>query len=256
MNKALATWQRIKTMSKKLGLVTGGTTGIGAAICKALKTAGYDVAANYLVGEEAAKKFAIETGVSIYAWDVTDYDQCMKGVEKITADFGTNIHILINNAGITRDGMLHKMSAENWNAVITTNLTSCFNMCRAVINPMRENNFGRIVSISSVNGQLGQIGQTNYSASKAGIIGFTKALARESAAKGITVNAVAPGYTDTDMVKNMPEAVLGAMIAQMPVGRLMEPEEIARAVVFLVADASSNITGETFSINGGQYMSS
>ena len=162
----------------------------------------------------------------------------------------------VDESGHTGVNLLHKMSAENWNAVITTNLTSCFNMCRAVINPMRENNFGRIVSISSVNGQLGQIGQTNYSASKAGIIGFTKALARESAAKGITVNAVAPGYTDTDMVKNMPEAVLGAMIAQMPVGRLMEPEEIARAVVFLVADASSNITGETFSINGGQYMSS
>ncbi|MFZ4541980.1 MAG: SDR family NAD(P)-dependent oxidoreductase, partial [Rickettsiales bacterium] len=154
-------------MTHKFALVTGGTTGIGAAICKALKTAGYDVAANYLVGEEAAKKFERETGVRTYQWDVTDFDQCAKGAEKITTDFGTNVHILVNNAGITRDGMLHKMTAENWNAVITTNLTSCFNMCRAVINPMRENNFGRIVSISSVNGQLGQIGQTNYSASKA-----------------------------------------------------------------------------------------
>jgi acetoacetyl-CoA reductase len=187
---------------------------------------------------------------------VSDFDQCAKGIEKITTDFGTNVNILVNNAGITRDGMLHKMTAENWNAVLTTNLTSCFNMCRAVINPMRAGNFGRIVSISSVNGQLGQIGQTNYCASKAGIIGFTKALARESASKGITVNAVAPGYTDTAMVQNMPENVLKAMIAQIPVGRLMEPEEIARAVLFLVADESSNITGETFPINGGQYMAS
>lgn len=243
-------------MTQKLALVTGGTTGIGAAICKALKAAGYDVAANYVVEGEAAKAFEQETGVTTYQWDVTDFDQCVKGAAKIAADFSTNIHILVNNAGITRDGMLHKMTAENWNAVITTNLSSCFNMCRAVINPMRENNFGRIVSISSVNGQLGQMGQTNYSASKAGIIGFTKALARESAAKGITVNAVAPGYTDTAMVKKMPPPILEAMIAQIPVGRLMEPEEIARAVVFLVADESSNITGETFAINGGQYMAS
>jgi acetoacetyl-CoA reductase len=243
-------------MPQKLALVTGGTTGIGAAICNALKAAGYDVAANYLIGEEAAKKFEQQSGVRTFQWDVTDFDQCTKGVEKVVAGFGKNIHILINNAGITRDGMLHKMTAENWQAVITTNLTSCFNMCRAVINPMREDHFGRIVSISSVNGQLGQIGQTNYSASKAAIIGFTKALARESAAKGITVNAVAPGYTDTEMVTKMPPPVLEAMIAQIPIGRLMKPEEIARAVLFLVADEASNITGETFSVNGGQYMAS
>jgi len=243
-------------MTKRLALVTGGTTGIGAAICKALQAAGYDVAANYVVHEDNAKAFEKETGVKVYKCDVTDFAECAKSVEEITAAFGSNVEILVNNAGITRDGMMHKMTPEDWNAVITTNLTSCFNMCRAVINPMREKNFGRIVSISSVNGQLGQAGQTNYSASKTGIIGFTKALSRESASKGITVNAVAPGYTDTNMVKEMPENVLKAMIAQIPIGRLMKPEEIARAVVFLVADESSCITGETFPINGGQYMES
>lgn len=243
-------------MSKKLALVTGGTTGIGAAICNALKNAGYDVAANYVANDAQAKTFQQETGVKTYPWDVSDYEQCAKGVEKIVADFGTSVDILVNNAGITKDGMLHKMTLENWNAVITTNLTSCFNMSRVVINAMREKGFGRIVSISSVNGQLGQIGQSNYSASKAGIIGFTKALARESASKGITVNAVAPGYTDTAMVKGMPENVLKVMIAQIPMGRLMHPEEIARAVVFLVADESGTITGETFPVNGGQYMAS
>ena len=243
-------------MTKRLALVTGGTTGIGAAICKALRTAGYDVAANYIVNDEQAKAFGKETGAKVYKWDVTDYEQCAKGVEKIGADFGGNVEILVNNAGITRDGMMHKMTPENWNAVITTNLTSCFNMARAVINAMREKNFGRIVSISSVNGQLGQIGQTNYSASKAGIIGFTKALARESASKGVTVNAIAPGYTNTDMVKAMPENALKSMIAQIPIGRLMKPEEIARAVLFLVADESSCITGQTLPVNGGQFMES
>jgi len=241
---------------KKLAVVTGGTTGIGAAICKALKVAGYEVAANYIVNDDQANAFAKEIGIKAYKWDITNYDQCEKGVEKICADFGTNVNILINNAGITRDGMMHKMTPDNWNAVITTNLTSCFNMSRVVINPMREKNFGRIVSISSVNGQLGQIGQTNYCASKTGIIGFTKALARESASKGITVNAIAPGYTETSMIETMPEDVLKSMIAQIPIGRLMKPEEIARAVVFLVAEESSCITGETFPINGGQCMES
>ena len=243
-------------MIKRLALVTGGTTGIGAEICKALKVAGYDVAANFIVNEAQAKKFAQDNDVKVYQWDVTDFKGCAEGVKKICADFGTNVDILVNNAGITRDGMMHKMTPENWNAVITTNLTSCFNMARNVINEMREKKFGRIVSISSVNGQLGQVGQTNYSASKTGIIGFTKALARESATKGITVNAIAPGYTETDMIKTMPEDVLKEMIKQIPIGRLMKPAEIARAVVFLVAEESACITGETFPINGGQYMES
>ncbi len=243
-------------MAHKFAFVTGGTTGIGAAICKSLQAAGYTVAANCLSHNDEAKAFAHETGINIYPFDVRDFAACAQGVETITSALGGTIQILVNNAGITRDGMLHKMEPQNWNDVITTNLTSCFNMCRAVINPMRTQHFGRIVSISSVNAQLGQAGQTNYSASKAGIIGFTKALARESAAHGITVNAVAPGYTDTDMVKAMPPTLVQAMIAQMPLGRLMTPAEIARAVVFLVADESANITGETFSINGGQYMSS
>ena len=243
-------------MTKRLALVTGGTSGIGAEICKALKGAGYDVVANFVADEDGANVFAEENSVEVYQWDVSDYDECVKGVEKICKDFGRNIDILVNNAGITRDGMLHKMSPENWSKVLHVNLDSCFNMARCVINAMREKEFGRIVSISSVNGQLGQAGQTNYCASKAGIIGFTKALARESAAKGITVNAIAPGYTETKMVKDMPADVLKTMISQIPLGRLMKPEEIARAVLFLVADESACITGETLPVNGGQYMES
>jgi acetoacetyl-CoA reductase len=243
-------------MTKRLALVTGGTAGIGAEICKVLKDAGYDVAANFVSDEAGAKEFAKETSIAVYQWDVSDYEQCVKGVKKICTDFGRNIDILVNNAGITRDGMLHKMLPEDWSKVIHVNLDSCFNMSRCVINAMREKEFGRIVSISSVNGQLGQAGQTNYCASKAGIIGFTKALARESASKGITVNAIAPGYTETNMVKDMPEKVLNFMISQIPLGRLMQPAEIARAVVFLVAEESACITGQTLPVNGGQYMES
>jgi acetoacetyl-CoA reductase len=241
-------------MTKRLALVTGGTTGIGAAVCKALIEAGYDIAANYNTNEERAIAFSKETGASIYQWDVSDCDACIKGVAQICTDFSKNIDILVNNAGITRDGMMHKMTFENWNAVITTNLMSCFNVTHAVINDMRHKGFGRIINISSVNAQLGQIGQTNYCASKAGIIGFTKALARESASKGITVNAIAPGYTDTNMVQGMPESALNAMIAQVPMGRLAHPSEIARAVVWVASDDAGFVTGQTLNINGGLYM--
>jgi acetoacetyl-CoA reductase len=241
-------------MTNRLALVTGGTTGIGAAICKELKAAGYKVVANYVANDEGAKKFEQDTGVKVYKWDVTDFDQCAKGVEKICADFGGNIEILVNHAGITRDGMLHKMTPENWSAVVVTDLFSCFNMCRNVINPMREKGFGRIVNVSSVNAQQGQVGQTNYCAAKAGVLGFTKALARESAPKGITVNAIAPGYTDTDMVKSVPENIMKALLATVPEGRLGKPEEIADAVCYLVSDRAAFITGETLSVNGGYHM--
>lgn len=241
-------------MTGRLALVTGGTTGIGAAICKDLKEAGYKVAATYVSNGEAAQQFERETGVKTYKWDVTSPEACAKGVEKVCGDFGGPVEILINNAGIIRDGMMHKMAIENWDAVIATDLSACFYMSRTVIGGMREKGFGRIVNISSVNGQLGQIGQTNYSAAKAGILGFTKALARESASKGITVNAVAPGYTDTAMLKGVPEDVLKSLIAQIPVHRLVSPEEIAHAVLFLVSDKSGSITGETLSVNGGYHM--
>jgi len=241
-------------MTKRLALVTGGTTGIGAAICMALKISGYDVVANFIADEDQANAFAKETGVSVYQWDVSDFDQCESGVKKVCADFGTNIEILVNNAGITRDHMMHKMTRKDWDAVISVDLGACFNMSHAVVGEMRDKEFGRIISISSINAQLGQIGQANYSAAKAGVIGFTKSLARESASKNITVNAVAPGYTDTSMVQTMPADVLKAMIAQVPMGRLAQPEEIARAVVFLASDESGFITGQTLSINGGHYM--
>ena len=241
-------------MTSRLALVTGGSTGIGAAICKDLQEAGYRVAATYVNNDEAAQQFERKTGIKTYKWNVTSPDECIKGVEKIYSDFGSHVEIMVNNAGIIRDSMMHKMTVENWDEVIRTDLSSCFYMSRAVISGMREKNFGRIVNISSVNAQLGQIGQTNYSAAKAGIQGFTKSLARESASKGITVNVVAPGYTDTDMLKGVPEDVLKALISQIPVKRFTTPEEVAHAVLFLISEKSGSITGETLSVNGGYHM--
>jgi acetoacetyl-CoA reductase len=241
-------------MTQRIALVTGGTRGIGAAISIALKNAGYKVAANYASNDAAAKEFARVTGISTYKWDISDSDACNQGVKMIAAELGGPVDVLVNNAGITRDAAMHKLDDVKWNEVISTNLNSAFYMSRAVIETMRENKFGRIINISSMNGQLGQFGQTNYSAAKAGIFGFTKALARESAGRGITVNAIAPGYIATDMVKAVKEEILQKIVANIPVGRLGEPEEIARAVLFLAADEAAFITGETLSINGGQYM--
>ena len=237
----------------RVALVTGGTRGIGEAISVALKDAGYTVVASYAGNEEAAGKFSEATGIKVYKFDVSDYDACQSAVARIESEVGP-VEVLINNAGITRDGTMHKMSFEQWNSVIQTNLTSCFNMCHAVLNGMRERAFGRIVNIGSVNGQAGQYGQVNYAAAKSGIHGFTKALAQEGAAKGITVNAIAPGYIATDMVRAVPEPVLEKIVARIPVGRLGEAEEIARGVAFLVADEAGFITGSTLSINGGQHM--
>src|ERR1700716_778077 len=238
----------------RVAVVTGGTRGIGEAISKALKTAGYKVAANYGGNDEAAQKFKAATGVAVYKWDVSVYDSCAAGLKQVEADLGP-VEILVNNAGITRDGMFHKMTPEQWGAVINTNLNSLFNMCRPLIEGMRERGFGRIINVSSVNGQKGQMGQVNYSAAKAGEIGFTKALAQENARKGVTVNAVAPGYIGTDMVRAVPKEVLEKSILPLiPVGRLGEPEEIARCVLFLASDDSGFITGSTLSANGGQIM--
>ncbi len=238
----------------RVALVTGGTRGIGAAICKAMKAAGYNVAANYGGNDEAAQKFKQETGIAVFKWDVSSFDACAAGVEQVETDLGP-IDVLVNNAGITRDGMFHRMTPEQWNAVIGTNLGSLFNMTRQVIEGMRARKFGRIVNISSINGQKGQMGQVNYSASKAGEIGFTKALAQEGARAGITVNAICPGYIATDMVKAMPPDVLAKnILPQIPIGRLGEPEEIARCVVFLASDDAGLITGSTLTVNGGQYF--
>jgi acetoacetyl-CoA reductase len=238
----------------RVALVTGGTRGIGHAISIALKDAGYKVAANYGGNDQAAAAFNKETGIPVYKFDVGDFAQCKAGVAKIAADLGP-IDVLVNNAGITRDKPLHRMEKEQWDAVITTNLTSAFNMARNVIDGMRERGFGRIINISSINGQKGQFGQANYSAAKAGLIGFTKAVALETAAKGITVNAVAPGYIATEMVMAVPKDVLESKILpQIPVGRLGEAEEIARCVTFLASDAAGFITGSTLTANGGQYL--
>ncbi len=234
-------------------IVTGGTRGIGAAISRALIQDGHKVAAVYHGNDEAATRFAAETGAKVYKFDVANFTACDEGVEKITAEVGP-IDILVNNAGITRDSMLHKMPEEAWHAVIETNLTSCFSMSRAVIGGMRERGYGRIVNISSINGQKGQFGQTNYSAAKAGMLGFTRALALESAAKGITVNAICPGYIATDMTSSMKQEVLDSIIKQIPVARMGEPQEIAHIVAFLASPKAGFITGATLSANGGQYM--
>jgi len=238
----------------RVAVVTGGTRGIGEAISKALKGAGYSVAANYGGNDEAAQKFKAATGIPVYKWDVSSFDSCLAGVKAVEADLGP-IDVLVNNAGVTRDMMFHRMTPEQWSTVINTNLNSLFNMCRPVIEGMRARKFGRIVNISSINGQKGQIGQTNYSAAKAGEIGFTKALAQESAKSGITVNTICPGYIATEMVKAVPKDVLEKnILPYIPLGRLGEPEEIARCVVFLAADEAGLITGSTLSANGGQVM--
>jgi acetoacetyl-CoA reductase len=238
----------------RVAVVTGGTRGTGEAVCKALQAAGYKVAANYGGNDEAAQTFKAATGIPVYKWDVSSYEACAAGIKQVEADLGP-IEILVNNAGIARDSMFHRMKPEQWSAVINTNLNSLFNMCRPVIEGMRARKFGRIITISSINGQKGQMGQTNYSASKAGEIGFTKALAQESAKSGITVNAICPGYIATEMVKAVPQEVMDkSILPQIPIGRLGEPDEVARCVLFLASDDAGLITGSTLTANGGQVM--
>ena len=237
----------------KVALVTGGSRGIGAAISKALKDAGYTVAANYAGNDDAARAFTEETGIKTYKWSVADYDACAEGIKQVEAELGP-IAVLVNNAGITRDAMFHKMTPQQWKEVIDTNLTGVFNMTHGVWNGMRNAKFGRVINISSINGQKGQAGQANYSAAKAGDLGFTKALAQEGARAGITVNAICPGYIATEMVMAVPEKVRESIITQIPAGRLGEPEEIARCVVFLASDDAGFITGSTLTANGGQFV--
>ena len=240
-------------MTTRTAIVTGGTRGIGKAISIALKAAGYKVAATYGGNDEAAKNFQEATGIDVFKFDVSDYDACEAGIGDIEAEHGP-VAVLVNNAGITRDGMFHKMSADQWRAVLSTNLDSAFNMTRPIINGMRDRGYGRIINISSINGQKGQFGQANYSAAKAGLIGFTRALSQETARKGITVNAIAPGYIATDMVAAMDEKVLDSIVGQIPVGRLGTPEEIASAVVFLAGEQAGFMTGAVLTMNGGQYI--
>ncbi len=237
----------------RVALVTGGSRGIGAAISVALKNAGYTVAANYAGNDEAASKFTAESGIPTFKWSVADYDACAAGIAKVEAELGP-IDVLVNNAGITRDAPFHKMSPQQWKEVIDTNLTGVFNMTHPIWPGMRERKFGRVITISSINGQKGQFAQANYSAAKAGDLGFTRALAQEGARVGVTVNAICPGYIATEMVMAVPEKVRESIIGQIPVGRLGEPEEIARCVVFLASDEAGFITGSTISANGGQFF--
>jgi len=237
----------------RVALVTGGSRGIGEAISMALKDRGYTVAANYAGNDQKAEEFTNRTGITTYKFDVGDFSACEEGIKKITAELRP-VEVLVNNAGITRDTTINRMDVQQWEDVIRTNLTSCFNLSRLVIEHMREVGFGRIINIGSINGQAGQYGQVNYAAAKSGIHGFTKALAQEGAGKGITVNAIAPGYIDTEMVRAVPENVLEKIIAKIPVKRLGKPEEIAEGVCFLASDNSGFITGSTLSINGGQHM--
>lgn len=238
---------------ERIALVTGGTRGIGRAISLALKDAGYKVAANYAGNDNAAQAFTEETSIPTFKWDVGSYEDCVAGIKKVEAELGP-VDVLVNNAGITRDATLHKMTPEQWRDVIRVDLDSMFNMCQPLINGMRDRGFGRIINVSSINGQKGQMGQTNYSAAKAGVIGFTKALAQEVARKGVTVNCLAPGYIDTDMVAAVPEKVLEGIISTIPVGRLGKAEEMAHCVLFLADDKAGFVTGATFTANGAQYI--
>ncbi len=237
----------------RTALVTGGTRGIGAAIARALRDSGHQVIATYQGNDEAAAAFTRDTDIPTRKWDVSDFDACQRGVAGVAEDYGS-VDVLVNNAGITRDSTLHKMDEADWSAVITTNLTSAFNMTRAVINGMRDAGFGRVISIASINGQKGQMGQANYAAAKAGLIGFTKSVAQENARRGVTANVVSPGYISTEMVAAVPENVLEKIVGQIPVNRLGEAEEVGQAVAYLASDGAGFVTGSTLSINGGQWM--